>query len=141
MQRAAKHLACCHLQRWGYTSGEMLRCALHNQLNAYYCGMYMYMLTNNVRTVLYTGVTNDLVRRLYEHSNTLGQQGKFTGRYQANLLVHFELHADATQAIAREKEIKGWSRAKKEALIASFNPTWQAIDLETWTGEPALQTP
>ena len=96
--------------------------------------MYVYMLTNNIRTVLYTGVTNDLARRLAEHSDTLGQRGKFTGRYQANLLVYFEPCADPMQAIAREKEIKGWSRAKKEALIANFNPTWEAIDLETWTG-------
>ena len=100
--------------------------------------MYVYMLTNNIRTVLYIGVTNDLARRLHEHSNTLGQRNKFTGRYQANLLVYFELCADAMQAIAREKELKGWSRAKKEKLIADFNPTWEAIDLEMWTGEPDL---
>lgn len=85
--------------------------------------MYVYLLTNNIRTVLYTGITNDLVRRLAEHSNTLGQRNKFTGRYQANLLVYFEHCPNPTQAITREKEIKGWSRAKKEALIATFNPT------------------
>ena len=100
--------------------------------------MYVYMLTNIIRTVLYIGVTNDLARRLAEHSDTLGQRNKFTGCYQANLLVYFELCADPTQAIAREKELKGWSRAKKEKLIASFNPSWEAIDLETWTGEPDL---
>ncbi|WP_232341326.1 GIY-YIG nuclease family protein [Hymenobacter ginkgonis] len=100
--------------------------------------MYVYMLTNNIRTVLYIGVTNDLVRRLSEHSDALGQRTKFTGRYQANLLVYFELCADANQAIAREKELKGWSRAKKEKLLASFNPAWEAIDLETWTGAPDL---
>ncbi|RZJ59445.1 MAG: GIY-YIG nuclease family protein [Hymenobacter sp.] len=100
--------------------------------------MYVYLLTNNIRTVLYTGVTNDLARRLAEHSDTLGQRNKFTGRYQANLLVYFELCPDPTQAIAREKEIKGWSRAKKEALIAKLNPIWEAIDLETWAGEPDL---
>ncbi len=96
------------------------------------------MLTDNIRTVLYTGVTNDLARRLHEHSTTLGQRGKFTGRYQANLLVYFEMCADPIQAIAREKEIKGWSRAKKEVLIANFSPMWEAIDLENWTGGPSL---
>ena len=65
--------------------------------------MYVYLLTHNIRTVLYTGVTNDLARRLAEHSDTLGQHNKFTGRYQANLLVYFELCPNPTQAIAREK--------------------------------------
>ncbi|WP_345051886.1 GIY-YIG nuclease family protein [Hymenobacter glaciei] len=92
------------------------------------------MLTNPNRTVLYIGVTNDLNRRLAEHSDALGSSGRFTGRYQANLLVYFEILPDPTQAIAREKELKGWSRAKKEKLIVGFNPNWEAIDLETWTG-------
>ena len=96
--------------------------------------MYVYILTNPNRTVLYIGVTNDLNRRLAEHSVTLGSSSKFTGRYQANLLVYFEILTDPTQAIAREKELKGWSRAKKERLIGGFNPEWEAIDLETWTG-------
>ena len=96
--------------------------------------MYVYMLTNINRTVLYIGVTNDLARRLSEHGEALGSSNKFTGRYQANLLVYFEILPDPAQAIAREKELKGWSRAKKEKLIAGFNPLWEAIDLETWTG-------
>ena len=95
--------------------------------------MYVYLLTNSSRTVLYIGVTNDLSRRLVEHSNQLGDISKFTGRYQTNLLVYFEILPDAVQAIAREKELKGWSRLKKEKLITAFNPTWYAIDLETWT--------
>ncbi|HEX8350656.1 MAG TPA: GIY-YIG nuclease family protein [Hymenobacter sp.] len=96
--------------------------------------MYVYILTNPTQTVLYIGVTNDLTRRLYEHSNGRGEAGKFTGRYQADLLVYFEICPDAIQAIAREKQLKGWTRQKKNALIAVFNPTWQAIDLETWAG-------
>ncbi|GGG40115.1 GIY-YIG nuclease family protein [Hymenobacter glacieicola] len=96
--------------------------------------MYVYLLTNPTRTVLYTGVTNDLERRLYEHSQGLGEAGRFTGRYQCNLLVYFEMLPDAQQAIAREKEIKGWSRAKKEQLIATLNPTWVPIELGTWDG-------
>ena len=94
--------------------------------------MYVYILTNTGRTVLYIGVTNDLLRRLYEHGTGRGNASKFTGRYQTDLLVYFELSPDPAQAISREKELKGWSRAKKDALILAFNPTWQAIDLETW---------
>lgn len=96
--------------------------------------MYVYILTNPTQTVLYIGVTNDLTRRLYEHSSGRGDAGKFTGRYQADLLVYFEIAPDAPQAIAREKQLKGWTRRKKDALITGFNPTWQAIDLETWEG-------
>ncbi|UOR05125.1 GIY-YIG nuclease family protein [Hymenobacter aerilatus] len=96
--------------------------------------MYVYILTNPTQTVLYIGVTNDLTRRLYEHSSGRGDTGKFTGRYQTDLLVYFEICPNATQAIAREKQLKGWTRQKKDALIAAFNPTWQAIDLETWAG-------
>ncbi|KUG09927.1 GIY-YIG nuclease family protein [Solirubrum puertoriconensis] len=96
--------------------------------------MYVYILTNPTQTVLYIGVTNDLARRLYEHSQGRGDANKFTGRYQADLLVYFEQCPDAKQAIAREKQLKGWTRQKKDALIAAFNPTWQAIDLETWDG-------
>ena len=95
---------------------------------------FVYILTNQARTVLYIGVTNDLERRLYEHSQGLGDAGKFTGRYQCNLLVYFEYSPDATQAIAREKQLKKWSRAKKEALIATLNPDWGPIDLRTWEG-------
>ena len=96
--------------------------------------MYVYILTNPTQTVLYVGVTNDLTRRLNEHSENQGNAAKFTGRYQADLLVYFEIAPDATQAIAREKQLKGWTRRKKDALITVFNPTWQAIDLETWEG-------
>ncbi|GAA3970271.1 GIY-YIG nuclease family protein [Hymenobacter antarcticus] len=96
--------------------------------------MYVYILTNTSRTVLYIGVTNDLPRRLYEHSAGRGDTSKFTGRYQAELLVYFEISPDPTRAIARGKVLKGWSRAKKNALIQAFNPTWQVIDLETWEG-------
>jgi putative endonuclease len=96
--------------------------------------MYVYILTNPTKTVLYTGVTNDLTRRLFEHSEGRGNIEKFTGKYQADLLIYFEICADAPQAIAREKQLKGWTRAKKEALINGFNPDWKEIDLETWEG-------
>jgi putative endonuclease len=95
---------------------------------------YIYILTNPARTVLYTGVTNNLERRLYEHSEGLGEARKFTGRYQCNLLVYFESSTDAKQAIAREKQIKNWTRAKKEFLISTLNPDWKPIELQTWNG-------
>ena len=84
--------------------------------------MYVYILTNQTQTVLYVGVTNDLTRRLYEHSGGRGDVGKFTGRYQTDLLVYFEIAPDATQAIAREKQLKGWTRRKKDALVKCIVP-------------------
>lgn len=96
--------------------------------------MYVYTLTNQTQTVLYIGVTNDLTRRLYEHSSGRGDVMKFTGRYQTDLLVYVEISPDATQAIEREKQLKSWTHRKKDALITPFNSTWQAIDLETWAG-------
>jgi putative endonuclease len=86
---------------------------------------YVYIMTNEHNTVLYTGVTNDLVRRAYEHRT--GQGGVFTSRYRANKLVYYEIAEDASTAIAREKQIKGGSRQKKIELIEDMNPEW--IDL------------
>jgi putative endonuclease len=96
--------------------------------------MYVYILTNPTKTTLYVGVTSDLTRRLYEHSSGRGDASKFSGKYQTDLLMYFEICPDATQAIAREKQLKGWTRRKKDALINAFNPTWETIDLETWAG-------
>ena len=76
---------------------------------------------------------NNLERRLGEHSEGLGEARKFTGRYQCNLLVYFEIIPDAKQAIAREKQVKNWTRAKKEFLINTFNTNWEPIDLQTWS--------
>ena len=95
---------------------------------------FVHSLTNQARTVLYIGVTNDLERRLYEHRQGVGDAGKFTGRYQGKLLVHCESSPAATQATAREKQLKKWSRAKKEALTATLNPDRMPIDLRTWEG-------
>ncbi|WP_308428040.1 GIY-YIG nuclease family protein [Hymenobacter glacieicola] len=92
------------------------------------------ILTNSTKTVLYIGTTNEITRRLYEHSSGRGNASKFTSRYQADLLMYFGQCPDAIQAIAREKQLKGWTRQKKDALITAFNPKWQVIDLKTWTG-------
>ena len=85
---------------------------------------YTYLLTNRSRT-LYTGVTNDLTRRVYEHRQKLIPG--FTQKYNIDRLVYFEESADVKDAIAREKQIKGWTRAKKIALIESMNPEWQDL--------------
>ena len=87
---------------------------------------YVYMMTNQNRTVLYVGVTNDLIRRVYEHKNHL-DRGSFTSRYNIEYLVYYETTTDIDAAIEREKQIKGWNRKRKEKLIQSKNPDW--IDL------------
>ena len=81
---------------------------------------WVYMMSNVTRTVLYVGVTNDLARRWWEHS--AGQIDGFTSRYKCHDLVYYEEFGEIEQAIAREKQIKGWTRAKKEALIDTINP-------------------
>ena len=90
---------------------------------------YVYMLTNWNSKVLYTGVTNDLNRRLYEHKHKLIDG--FTKKYRVFKFVYFESTTDVTSAIAREKEIKGWTRQKKNALIEAMNPTWKDLS-EYW---------
>ena len=87
---------------------------------------YVYLLTNSNKNVLYTGMTNDLVRRVYEHKHHL-DKGSFTDRYNVEYLVYYEWTSDVKSAIEREKQIKDWSRKKKEKLINSKNPNW--IDL------------
>ena len=88
-------------------------------------GGAVYIMTNKKNTVLYTGVTSDLLKRVYSHKHKLVPG--FTSKYQIRKLVYFEIFEDAYRAIAREKQIKGGSRAKKEALIAAFNPEWKDL--------------
>ena len=83
---------------------------------------YVYMMTNRSRVVLYTGITNDLVRRVWEHQNA--EVKGFTKIYKVNRLVYYETFEDPLNAISREKEIKGWRRSKKNALVETLNPTW-----------------
>ena len=84
---------------------------------------YVYILTNKNNTVLYTGVTRDLVRRVYEHRNHLDKDS-FTARYHVTKLIFFEETTDVRVAIEREKQIKSWNRLRKEKLIAQTNPNW-----------------
>ena len=86
---------------------------------------FVYILTNDRRTVLYTGVTGNLVQRVYEH-RTKAIKG-FTSRYNVHKLVFYEELPDPNAAIAREKQIKGGSRATKLALIEAMNPTWRDL--------------
>jgi putative endonuclease len=88
---------------------------------------YVYIMTNHSRT-LYTGVTKDLERRVYEHKQKLVPG--FTSKYNITQLVYYETCADVREAIAREKQIKGWLRAKKIALIESVNPEWKDLSAE-----------
>ena len=84
---------------------------------------YVYMLTNSHRNVMYTGVTNDLIRRVYEHKQHL-DKGSFTAKYNVELLVYYETTSDVKSAIEREKQIKGWNRRRKNELVESINPKW-----------------
>ena len=89
---------------------------------------YVYIMTNKSRT-LYTGVTNNLTCRVYEHKNKLVPG--FTSKYNIQFLVYYEAGSDIHMAIAREKQIKGWLRIKKIALINSMNPSWKDLS-EEW---------
>ena len=86
---------------------------------------YVYILTNKNNTVLYTGVTNDLKRRIYEHKAKLVEG--FTKRYNVDKLVFYEISMDIEGAILREKQIKGGSRAKKITLVNGLNPEWKDL--------------
>jgi len=88
---------------------------------------YIYILTNKNNNVLYTGVTNDLLRRMYEHRSKLIEG--FTKKYNVNKLVYFEEFRDINEAIAAEKKIKGWLRNKKITLVDSKNPEWKDLFL------------
>lgn len=89
---------------------------------------YIYILTNKYNKVLYVGVTNNLVRRIYEHKNNLVDG--FTAKYNIHKLVYYDYVEDVISAITREKQIKGWTRKKKISLIESMNPNWLDLSLD-----------
>lgn len=86
---------------------------------------YIYMLTNSGNRALYIGVTNCLDRRIFEHQSK--NFGGFTQKYNCNKLVYFEETSNVLDAIAREKQLKGWVRRKKDMLIEQLNPTWKDL--------------
>ncbi len=97
---------------------------------------YVYIMASQSK-VLYTGVTNNLERRVYEHKKN--QLPGFSSKYRTKKLVYFEAGADIRSAIEREKQIKGWLRAKKVALIKSSNPKWEDLSNEWYENvRPAL---
>ncbi len=96
---------------------------------------YVYLMTNKSRT-LYTGITNNLERRVYEYKNKLIES--FTKKYNITKLVYYEISNDVEAAIAREKQIKGWLRRKKIALIESMNPQWKDLN-ERWFRDVTLR--
>ena len=87
---------------------------------------YIYIMTNSHNTVLYTGVTNDLQKRIYEHK-TKQMKSSFTSKYNINKLVYYEHCEEIESAIAREKQIKNGSRDKKMKLVESVNPEWSEL--------------
>ena len=89
---------------------------------------YIYITTNPNKTVLYTGVTNNLERRMSEHFENRGKRESFAGRFYCYNLIYWERFTYILEAIAREKEIKGWKRIKKEDLIKTMNPRWDTLD-------------
>ena len=91
-----------------------------------YC---VYILTNKSNRVMYIGVTNNLERRIYEHKQELVEG--FTKRYHVNKLVYFETTTDVRSAIEHEKQLKGWLRSRKNALVESMNPEWRDLS-EDW---------
>ena len=86
---------------------------------------YVYILTNDRGNVMYIGMTNDLRRRLHEHRQELVDG--FTKKYHVHKLVYYEQTSDVNAAIAREKQLKGWNRKRKNALVMSMNPEWNDL--------------
>ncbi|MCB9989780.1 MAG: GIY-YIG nuclease family protein [Rhodospirillales bacterium] len=95
---------------------------------------YVYMLTNWTGDVMYIGMTNDLERRLAEHQSKA--VSGFTKQYNLTKLVYYEQAADVQAAIAREKQLKNWSRQKKDRLVETMNPEWEDL-AERWYEDPS----
>ena len=90
---------------------------------------YVYITTNKNKTVLYVGVSSNLKKRILEHEGEIdGKKHAFTARYNVFYLVYYERFDFIEHAIAREKQIKGWKRLKKNDLISSFNPNWEFLN-------------
>ncbi len=87
---------------------------------------YVYILASATNVTLYIGVTRDLVRRVYEHRNHLDPDS-FTSKYNVHKLVYFEETSDVNAALEREKQLKGWRRSKKNALVETMNPRWEDL--------------
>ncbi len=93
---------------------------------------FVYITTNPDKSVLYIGVTNDLKRRLFEHQENKGISNAFTSKYYCYNLIYYEHFQQIEHAIEREKQIKKWSRKKKEELIKTLNPNWHFLNDEVF---------
>ena len=89
---------------------------------------YVYILANKTNSVMYIGMTSDLTRRLYEHKNGLVEG--FSKKYKTHKLVYVEEYDNVNDCISREKQLKGWIRAKKNALVESINPCWNDLSVQ-----------
>ena len=87
---------------------------------------YVYIMANATGTVVYTGVTNDVVRRVYEHKHNSDSKS-FTAKYRVHKLVYFEETSSSYAAISREKQINSWNRKRKNQLVESMNPKWEDL--------------
>ena len=87
---------------------------------------YVYILSNTNNSTIYTGVTNNLVKRVYEHKNKL-DPNSFTARYHIHKLVYYEATSDIRAAIEREKQINSWNRKRKNQLVDAMNPRWEDL--------------
>ena len=87
---------------------------------------YVYILANKLNTAIYTGVTRDLIRRVYEHKKHM-DPNSYTAKFDITKLVYFESTSDVKAAIEREKQIKGWNRKRKNKLVESKNPSWAEL--------------
>ena len=97
---------------------------------------YVYILTNKAKTVLYTGITNNLEQRIVEHYIDRIEKNTFCGKYNCHFLLFYESYQYVNDAIAREKEIKGWLSIKKQDLIREFNPEWKFLNEELFGAWP-----
>jgi putative endonuclease len=100
---------------------------------------FVYITTNSTRTVPYVGCTNDLAQRLIEHYFYRGTTKSFAGQYHCYNLLYVEVFDYVKAAFSREKQVKGWTRAKKEALIDSVNPTWKFLNDEVIKWPPVVE--
>lgn len=100
----------------------LAKASIHEEMSKTY---YVYVMTNKPNGILYIGVTNDLIRRVYEHKEGLIEG--FTQKYDLKMLVYFEMFGDIDMAIAREKALKRWLRAWKVRRILETNPEWRDL--------------
>ncbi len=97
---------------------------------------FVYIVTNQGKTTIYIGITNNLPQRIIEHYLNRGNPETFAGRYNCYWLIYYEGYKYINDAIRRETELKKWSRQKKNDLIATFNPKWELLNYELFDNWP-----